>query len=182
MADIAEIDKQYNAILKKYGPKTETKANITKVPKEDLETSQLIDLAFSVFNEYQSGENQDTDYIIQTLNKALNATCIEIEKYHQASLLIEHNERESAITNQALLLHKERKPRENGGRKGRTHKNKEKLALMLLEKHKNKVINPKTNKKYTLADISVELDIPFETVRTWRKNHKDSNGKSIYQN
>ena len=71
MADIAEIDKQYKSILDKYSPKDKATSKPTRVPKIDSGLNHFINEALFVYDEYESGNIEDTDWVIQALRNGL---------------------------------------------------------------------------------------------------------------
>ena len=181
MADLAKVNKEYNSIIDKYSPKDKAISKATNVPRDNLYTSGLIKIALTVYEEYQSKKTKASDQIIQLLAAALKGANVEIEKYHESSVLIEHKERSKADTKQAITLAKERMPKSKGGKKGRTHAKKEPLAIDLFTNYDHKIINPNTGKKYTLSVIYEELELSLGTGKEWRKNFTRSNGKTVYK-
>jgi len=181
MADLADIDKQYNLLLDKYSPKDKATSKTTRVPKVNSDLKQYIDTALFAYDEYESGNIEDRDLVIQALRNGLFVANILINESIINSHIIENRERHNADTKQSLLLGQEREPKSLGGKKGRTHAHKEPLAIELFTRHAHKEINPLTGKKYTISGIYEELELSLGTGKEWRKNFKLSNGRTVYK-
>ncbi len=181
MADLAKIGKEYKALIDKYSPKDKATSKPTRVPKINPDLKSFIDNALFVYDEYELGNIKDTDLVIQALHYGLTVSNGLLKDSYINSHVIEKNERANADVNQALLLGKERMPQSRGGSKGKTHYQKEALALELFNKRVQGVPLPDTNKKQTIESISEELDIPLSTCKTWWKNFNNSDGRTVYK-
>jgi hypothetical protein len=194
MADIAEIGKQYNSILKKYSPKDKATSKPTRVPKMDSGLSYLINQALYAYDEYESGNIEDTDGVIQILHNGLLIANDLLKDSYINSHVIEKRERSNADTSYALGAHKGTRDGIEKGieiQKGKHGSNTspfkahEQSILKLFDKYQASQSLLKGKPNLPSVKIEIEnttgLDVGAKAFEKWRANYLASDGTTIFK-